>query len=175
MGDRAGQEALFRQQVRRVRHVLSRLLGDRPEVEDATQDTMARVFRSLPRYRGESTLSTWVDRIAVRVAIDYLQRRGRTPRGADDPDEIAGLEPPADDRMLREEIALRLDAALDKLDARKRIAFVLHVIEGRSMTEIAELMEVTTVATKSRVLRARQELERRSRHDSLLSGLIRKK
>ena len=170
-GERAAQRELFQREVDRVHHVLHRILGSAPEVEDAAQEAMLAVFRSLPRFRGEATLATWVDRITVRVAIAHLQRR-RTAAPLDEAAWVAAPQVPIVQQLFQHEAARRLYAALSGMEARQRVAFVLHVIEERSMDEIAAAMGATRVATKARVWRARRELARRARRDPVLAALL---
>ncbi len=174
-GDRDAQVALFRRELDRVHLVLHRLLGGGADLEDAAQDTFLAFFQSLGRYRGDAMLSTWIDRIAVRTAIAHLERRRRTRAGAGGDEAAARLvDParPAADTLADRELAARLYAALAELDPRQRVAFVLHVIEDRSMAEVAELMDASRVATKARVWRARRELARRAARDPVLASLL---
>lgn len=174
-GDREAQVTIFRRELDRVHFVLHRLLGGGADIEDAAQDTFLAFFQSLGRYRGEALLSTWIERIAVRTAIAHLERRGRTRAQASGEIVAASLVEPARhtaDQLAERQVAERLYAALARLDARQRVAFVLHVIEDRSMAEVAELMDASRVATKARVWRARRELARRAAHDPVLAGLL---
>jgi RNA polymerase sigma-70 factor (ECF subfamily) len=175
-GERAAQLALFREQVDRVHRVLYRVLGGGPDLEDVAQDAFLAVFRSLPAFRGDSLLATWIDRITVRAAIGYLERRRRspatTPASATDDDRVVDLAPRPDVRLADHQVARRLYDALARLDPRQRVAFVLHVIEERSMAEVAAVMGATRVATKTRVWRARRELERRAARDPVLAALF---
>jgi RNA polymerase sigma-70 factor (ECF subfamily) len=133
---------------------------------------MIEVFRTLTAFRGESTLATWIDRVTTRAAWAALER-GRRPRPvlAAVPEPVAG-DASAERRASAREAARRLYDVLDRLDARQRVAFVLHVIEGREMREVATLMDATLVATKTRVWRARREVERRAARDPLLAELV---
>src|SRR5262245_38006729 len=80
-GDRAAQRELFHREKRRVHGILYRVLGSNTDMEDLVQEAFIEVFRSLERFRGEALLSTWIDRITVRVAYAYLsQRRMPTTR-----------------------------------------------------------------------------------------------
>src|SRR5262245_4997750 len=74
-GDRSSQRELFLGQRKRVHFTLYRILGSNNELEDLIQETFLEIFRSLVGFRGEARLSTWIDRIAVRVAYGYLSRR----------------------------------------------------------------------------------------------------
>lgn len=171
-GDRDAQRELFQRELDHVHRILYRILGAGGDVEDAAQEAMVALFRSLPGYRGEATLATWTDRITVRTALKVIAQRRRAPVPLEDagvliaPGDDAGVE------LARLEAGQRLYAALDKLDARMRVAFVLHVIEERSTAEVAASMGATRVATKARIWRARRELEKRARRDPRLAALL---
>jgi RNA polymerase sigma-70 factor, ECF subfamily len=171
-GERAAQRELFVRERRRVHATLYRVLGSNADIEDLLQDTFIEVFRSLPSFRGDARLSTWIDRIGVRVAYAYLtNRRGRLARLESVPD-VAAEGPSAEQRMLAREAARRLYQVLDQLEAKQRIAFTLFAIDGRSLAAVAEIMSATLVATKTRVWRARRFVEKRARRDSLLAGFF---
>jgi RNA polymerase sigma-70 factor (ECF subfamily) len=171
-GDRAAQRELFQREIDRVHGILYRLLGPGADLEDAAQEAMVAVFGSLARYRGEAHLGTWVDRITVRAALRVIGRRRRAAAPLDEASEVAAPGIALDEELTRLDAGRRLYAALAKLDPRMRVAFVLHVVEERSTAEIAGLMGATRVATKTRIWRARRELERRARRDPRLAALL---
>jgi RNA polymerase sigma-70 factor (ECF subfamily) len=171
-GERAAERELFQRELDRVHRILYRILGRGADAEDATQEAMVALFRSLPRYRGDATLGTWVDRITVRTALRALARRRAAPAPLDDAGPLMAPGPGADAELVRHETGQRLYAALEKLDPRMRVAFVLHVIEERTAAEVAALMSATLVATKARIWRARRELEKRARRDPRLAVLL---
>jgi RNA polymerase sigma-70 factor (ECF subfamily) len=171
-GDRLAQQELFRTHRRRVHATLYRILGSNASMDDLIQDAFMNVFRSLRIYRGEAALSTWIDRCTVRVAYAFIsQRRTRLPVLELVP-ELPANDPSAEDRALAREAARHLYAELEKMDPKQRMAFSLHAIDGRPLAEVAELMEATLVATKTRVWRARQHLEKRARKDPTLAGFV---
>ena len=171
-GDTAAQRQLFREQRMRVHRTLYRILGSNREMEDLIQDVFIEVFRSLERFRGEAKLSTWIARITTRVAMAHIGRRKPAVQSLETVPEVPAREPSADTVAEAREAAERLYRALDRVDAVHRIAFSLHVIEGLPLREVAEVMEASLVATKSRVWRARRELERRASRDPLLAGFV---
>ncbi len=171
-GDPAAQRQLFRDQRARVHRNLYRILGSNLEMEDLIQDVFIEVFRSLERYRGEARLSTWIARITTRVAMGHIGRRKPAAQSLDSVPEVEAREPSADKVAELREAAERLYQALDRVDAVHRVAFALHVIEGLPLREVADVMEASLVATKSRVWRARRELERRASRDPLLAGFL---
>jgi RNA polymerase sigma-70 factor (ECF subfamily) len=171
-GDRSAQAELFRAEIRRVHGLLYRVLGPNGNVEDLIQETFIRVFRSLPQFRGESQLSTWIGGIALNVAYGHLRSSpAPTVRLELVPDTSSGA-PDAEQQLEARHGLRRVYQILDKMDPKLRIAFSLHVIDGRPMREVAELMSASLVATKTRVWRARRELEKRAARDPFLLSFI---
>jgi RNA polymerase sigma-70 factor (ECF subfamily) len=171
-GDRAAQTRLFRDEVRRVHGLLYRILGPAGPHEDLIQETFLRVFRSLPQFRGEAQLSTWIGGIALNVAYGYLRA---TPAPAVRLELVP--DPRADEPSVEQQVAARQGLRrfyqiLDRMDGRLRIAFSLHALDGRSLREVAELMGASIVATKARVWRARRELDKRAQRDPLLASYL---
>jgi RNA polymerase sigma-70 factor (ECF subfamily) len=172
-GDRAAQEAVFRRHAPALQRLLTRLVGHRADVEDLLQETFIQAITSFPRFRGEAAVGTWLHRIAVRVAYRHLRRRKRRQTV---PLELVGdlrqtAEARPDEIAERREHLERLRHHLDALSAKKRIAFVLHVVEDLTLKEVAALMGATRAATKSRVFWARRELLARVRRDQSLREL----
>lgn len=171
-GEVAAQRQLFRDQRARVHRTLYRILGSNQDMEDLIQDVFVEVFRSLERFRGEAKLSTWITRITTRVAMAHVARRKPAAQSLESVPEVEAREPSAEAVAQLREAAERLYRALDRVDAVHRVAFALHVIEGLPLREVADAMEASLVATKSRVWRARRELERRASRDPLLAGFL---
>jgi RNA polymerase sigma-70 factor (ECF subfamily) len=170
-GDASAQRELFERERRHVHATLFRIVGSNLDMEDLVQDAFSEVYRSLKGFRGEASLRTWIDRCTVRVAYAYFARRPRAPRLA----VVAGAEPAspsAEAQILAREATRRLYAELARLDPRLRLAFTLHVIDGRALKEVAALMESSLVATKSRVWRARRWVEDRARKDAVLADFL---
>jgi RNA polymerase sigma-70 factor (ECF subfamily) len=165
-GEAAAFRGLFRLHHERVHRIVYRLVGPSADVEDLVQTVFVEGFRSLPAFRGDALFSTWLGRIAVRVAMHAVKR----PRLATSPLETsgdaqhggAGPEQTAADR----EGLRRLDRMLAALRPKPRAAFVLHVLEGYSMDEISVMVGASVAAVKVRVHDARREIERRARKDS---------
>ena len=172
-GDTSAQRELFDRHRRHVHGTLYRILGSNEDMEDLVQEAFLEIFRSLHGFRGDASLSTWLDRIAARVAYAHIRRR--PPRAAHlelVPDMPSG-DPSVEDRAMARESAQRLYVVLDRIEARQRIAFTLHVVDGRPLREVAQIMEASLVLTKTRVWRATREVERRARREPLLAGLLR--
>lgn len=171
-GDCAAQRDFFHRERRHVHATLYRVLGSNSDIDDLVQDAFLEIFRSMPSFRGDATLSTWLDRITVRVAYAYIARkRPDTARLSLIPDLPAG-DPSAEERVLAREAARRLYAVLDGVEARQRVAYTLHVIDGRPLTEVARIMESSVVLTKVRAWRAARTVEKRARRDPLLARFL---
>lgn len=171
-GDRAAQRDLFLAQRAAVHHTLFRILGSNRELEDLVQDAFFEIFRALPSFRGDSTLTRWCQTIATRVA--YLAISRKKPPAVDlalVEDSLAGDSDTRRETQIRE-AARRLYAALDRLDPKQRIAFALATIDGLSMAEVAALTESSIVAVKTRVWRARKDLMKRAAKDEVLRSYI---
>jgi RNA polymerase sigma-70 factor, ECF subfamily len=166
-GDPEALRTLFERERSRVHGLLYRVVGSNTHMDDLLQDTFLQVFRSLPSFRGESSLRTWIDRCAVRVAYAHFARKARTP-ALECVHDVDAEAPNAEERTSMREAVRRLYTELDRLEARQRVAFTLFVIENRSLRQVAQIMESTLTAAKLRVWRARRTLEKRARKDPLL-------
>jgi len=138
------------------------ILGNREDAEDAVQETLLRALRSLPRFRGESGVRTWLQRIAINVCLEWKRRR----RNAAALDEAAGArdpQPGPDAIAIQQAMVFE---ALASLTPRQRAAVVLHVVEGLTMQEIAATLGWTPKKVENELYRARQALARwRASHE----------
>ena len=143
------------------------LLGDRDEALDLSQEVFLRVFRTIHRFRGQSSLRTWIYRIAVNQARNrhrFWRRRHRADQVSLDQhieahgDLISAGEMRPDRVLAQKELAERLQNALDHLPFDQRTAIVLREIDGLSYEEIAFSLGVAIGTVKSRLTRARQAL-----------------
>jgi RNA polymerase sigma-70 factor (ECF subfamily) len=166
-GDRAAQRSLFARERGRIHRTLYRIVGSSAHLDDLIQDAFVEVFRSLASFRGQASLATWIERCTVRVAYAHFRRKSLVPR-LESVHDIEAAAPSAELRVLQREAARRLYALLDRLEPAQRIAFTLHKLEGKPLREVALLMDASLVATKVRVWRARQVIERRASSDPLL-------
>jgi RNA polymerase sigma-70 factor (ECF subfamily) len=175
-GEPAATRELFRKHRSRVHASLFRVLGGNRDMDDLLQDAFLQVFQSLRGYRAEASLSTWIDRVAVRCAYRYLSQRGRrvqTDSMTDD--DCAGADPgdePGARRQLARDGVRRLYAVLDQLSPAARLAFTLHEIDGRSIAETSKLVGSSQTATKLRVWRARKSVLAAAEKDPILSEFI---
>lgn len=175
-GDRRALDAVLRAHVPALDRLLTRLAGPSGDVEDLLQNTLIEAVTAFPRFRGEASVQTWLCRIAVNVFRRHLRRPERRYRVALElvPDRNDPPDPtPRQDEVLEERRQLeQIYRHLGAIGAKKRIAFVLHVVDGRSIDEVAALMGASQVATKSRVFWARRELFARVRKDPRLREFL---
>ena len=156
-GDRLAARALYDLHVQRVYRVVFRLVGDPEQAEECTQDTFVKAFAQLDRFRGESSLSTWLHAIAVSMGLSALRRRKRRFQREADLEEASQLsagEPGSSEPDLKE----RLRQAIDGLPEKLRVTVVLHDIEGFTHAEIARMTGVPEGTCKTRLMGGRAKL-----------------
>jgi RNA polymerase sigma-70 factor (ECF subfamily) len=176
-GEPAATRELFRRHKQRVHASLFRVLGTNRDMDDLLQDAFLQVFQSLRGWRAEASLSTWIDRVAVRCAYRYLSQRGRRittePIADEDILEVTALtDAPGARRQLAREGVARLYAVLDELSPAARLAFTLHELDGRSLADTAALVGSSVTATKLRVWRARKRIEAAAAEDPVLCEFL---
>lgn len=154
-------DALYHRHVGRVYRLLTRLLGTTPERDDLLQQIFVKVYRGLAGFRGDASLSTFLYRITVNIAWDYLDHKRRAPVIVETELEMLVDDARAydsDRTALKAELTLAF-SALDRLKPQKRVAFVLVAVEGLSLKEAAEILGTNDQVVKQRVLSARKELK----------------
>ena len=171
-GDGRALETIARREAPRVRRLLLRLLGSRHDLDDLVQTVFLEVCRSLPRYRRESSLSTWVGGITVRVARRALRPSAWTRRRAFEEHESTAKTAGPDAELEASEQLQRLHRALAKIKVRKREAFLLWALEGLAIEEIAELTDASVSAVRSRIYHAQKELRQLAVKDPVLAELV---
>ncbi len=155
-GDRRAFERLYKAHVNRVFTLCTRMCGSRVRGEELTQDVFVRTWEKLPQFRGDSSFSTWIHRIAVNIVLTDRKNEGRArQRMKEDDDDVgegifaaAATTPLDGDRM-------DLAAAIDSLPPGARQIFVLHDVEGYTHEEIAQLCGITAGGSKAQLHRAR--------------------
>jgi RNA polymerase sigma-70 factor (ECF subfamily) len=159
-GDRGAREELYRRHVDALWKRLTRLIGPDPEREDLLQQIFLEVFQRLPQFRGEAAFSTYLHRVLTNNAYDHLKRRGRRPLPlpAEMGEAFATCDAtPEQQAQSRQRLAL-IWAALDRMKPKKRIALVLHVVEGLSHEQVSELVDASVDTVAKRIEHARKEL-----------------
>lgn len=154
-GDRLAFERLYRQHSGRVFSLCARMVADRGEAEELTQDVFVRAWEKLSLYRGESAFSTWLHRLAVNLVLNHRKslsrRRGREVA---DPELLDGHP----DRAATPGMRLDLEQAIGALPPGARQVFVMHDVEGYKHEEIADMLGVTAGGSKAQLHRARRLL-----------------
>ena len=170
----AGNKNAFNLLVMRYQHrvaaLIARFVQDPQEVEDVAQEAFIKAYRALPLFRGDSAFYTWLYRIAVNTAKNYLVSRSRRPPAQDL--EIDEVEPTETGSVLREiespegslstsELKVAIEAVLDSLPEELKTAFILREFSGLSYEDIAEVMDCPVGTVRSRIFRAREAIDRK--------------
>lgn len=159
-GDPQAFEDLYRQHAGRLYGLAFRMAGSAEVAEDLLQDVFLHVHRKLGSFRGESSLGTWLYRIAMNHCLDYLRgRQAKTGRATDSLEDDRIAEPMAPAPAVPSAISrLDLERAIGRLPQGCRAAFLLHDVEGFEHHEVASILGVSIGTSKSQVHRARTKL-----------------
>jgi RNA polymerase sigma-70 factor, ECF subfamily len=151
-GDTDAFEAIVRNHQAGVYRVALRMLGSRADAQDVTQETFVRAWRSLGRFRSNSTVSTWLYRIVTRRCLDVIAAR-RTTEHLDEDLQTSAAGP--SETAERRERLQAVTRAIAMLPAEQRAALVLREFESLSYQEVADVLGTTVPAVKGRIHRAR--------------------
>jgi len=168
-GDKRAFDLLVLKYQQRIIGLVSHLVQDSHEAQDVAQEAFIRAYRALADFRGDSAFYTWLYRIAVNTAKNYLAARGRRPPGTDvdvndeqfyeSEQALKNIDSP--ERLaLRDEIEAAVTGALAKLPAELRMALNLREFEGLSYEDIAAIMQCPVGTVRSRLFRARELLDK---------------
>lgn len=162
-GDTTAFDALFVRHIRGVRSLVVRTIGS-DAADDVTQEVFVQVFRSLGRFRGKSSLRTWIYGITMNVCREHGRRRGKQPlvSSIDDVGELC-LDEPIPDPMDRL-AATEIERALSSLPETDRAAVELHYVQGLSYSEMAEILQCSSGTIKARIHHAVVKLRRKLSH-----------
>jgi RNA polymerase sigma-70 factor (ECF subfamily) len=167
-GDKKAFDLLVLKYQHKVANLISRYVRDQAEVLDVTQEAFIKAYRALSNFRGDSAFYTWLYRIAINTAKNYLAAQARRPPGDDIEAETAEQmdlggrlkETGTPERMaLQREIAQTIQAALDELPDDLRTAIMLRELEGLTYEEIAQAMDCPIGTVRSRIFRAREAID----------------
>ena len=169
-GDLEAFDMLFSRYQGKILNLISRYVRDSEEVQDVAQEAFIKAYRALPRFRGDSAFYTWLYRIAINTAKNYLVAAKRRPLEYDldlqDPEQydmqarLKDIDTP-EGMLLSEEIRQTVNDAINQLPEDLRTAIVLREMDGMSYEEIAQTMECPIGTVRSRIFRAREAIDKR--------------
>ena len=172
-GDKQAFDKLVQKYQRKLSRLLSRFIRDHAEVEDVAQEAFIKAYRALPSFRGESAFYTWLYRIGINTAKNYLVAKGRRDPTStdfdteeaevfDDADHLRDINTP--ERMLQsKQIGQTVNSAMEALPEELRQAIVLREIKGLSYEDIATEMKCPIGTVRSRIFRAREAVAEKLR------------
>ena len=171
-GDKHAFDLLVLRYQHRILGLIGRFIRDPAEVEDVTQEAFIKAYRALPKFRGDSAFYTWLYRIAINTAKNYMVARGRRPPATDiDVEDAEFLEgnslltdigtPEANQE--KEDLQRVINEAIEDLPEDLRTAFTLREFSGLSYEEITEIMDCPVGTVRSRIFRAREALDKKIR------------
>jgi len=172
-GDKRAFDLLVSKYQRKLARLLSRFIRDSTEVEDVTQEAFIKAYRALPAFRGDSAFYTWLYRIGINTAKNYLVAMGRRAptttnidseeaEGFEDGDQLRDLNTP-EDELASKQVAETVNQTLGELPEELRTAITLREIEGLSYEDIANIMNCPIGTVRSRIFRAREAIAEKLR------------
>lgn len=169
-GDKRAFDLLVSKYQRRLSRLVSRFIKDEHEVADVVQEAFIKAYRALATFRGESAFYTWLYRIAINTAKNYLSQNGRRYSTTVENDgEILDLAESIPDyhtpeaELMNREIVHAINQAIEMLPEELRHAIILREMDGLSYDEIAQVMNCPTGTVRSRISRARDAIAKQLR------------
>ena len=167
-GDKKAFELLVTKYQRKLNRLLSRFIRDPSEVEDVAQEAFIKAYRALPSFRGDSAFYTWLYRIAVNTAKNYLvaaARRAPTSTAIDSEEaesfeeghQLRHMNTP-EAELMSKQVAATVNQTMEALPEELRVAITLREIEGMSYEDIAAAMSCPIGTVRSRIFRARETI-----------------
>lgn len=172
-GDKRAFGLLVEKYQRKLGRLLSRMIRDPAEVEDVVQEAFIKAYRALPNFRNESAFYTWLYRIGINTAKNYLVAMGRRPRAVpeievedaenfEDGNELRTIDTP-ETELMSKQVAKTVNETVASLPEELRTAITLREIDGLSYEEIATLMNCPIGTVRSRIFRARETIAEKLR------------
>lgn len=172
-GEKHAFNLLVQKYQRKLARLLSRFVRDPAEVEDVSQDAFIKAYRALPSFRGDSAFYTWLYRIGINTAKNYLVSKGRRAptitefdaeeaEGFDAGEQLRDINTP-ESVMMSKEIARTVNEAMEGLQEDLRTAIQLRELDGLSYEEIATIMNCPIGTVRSRIFRARDAISEKLR------------
>mgnify|MGYP001214976581 FL=1 len=168
-GDKRAYDLLQMKYQHKIVALIGRYVKNQ-EVLDVTQEAFLKAYRALPRFRGDSAFYTWLYRISINTAKNYLVSKARRPPDTDvDIEEgefqensvvLKDIENP-ENRMARDELETTVFQAIEDLPEELKIAVTLREFDGLSYEDIAEVMQCPVGTVRSRIFRAREAIEKK--------------
>jgi RNA polymerase sigma-70 factor (ECF subfamily) len=167
-GDKQAFNLLVEKYQRKLARLLSRFIRDPAEVEDVTQEAFIKAYRALPAFRGDSAFYTWLYRIGINTAKNYLMAMGRRAptsteveaedaEGFEEGEQLRDINTP-ESALLTNEIAETVNKTIEQLPEELRTAIQMREIEGMSYEDIAKAMDCPIGTVRSRIFRAREAI-----------------
>ncbi len=167
-GDKRAFGLLVEKYQRKLARLLSRFIRDPAEVEDVTQEAFIKAYRALPAFRGDSAFYTWLYRIGINTAKNYLMAMGRRAptsteieaeeaEGFEEGEQLRDINTP-ESVLLSKEIAETVNSTIEQLPEELRTAIQMREIEGMSYEDIAKAMDCPIGTVRSRIFRAREAI-----------------
>lgn len=167
-GDKAAYDLLVLKYQQRIVNLTSRFVRNQSDALDVTQEAFIKAYRALPKFRGDSAFYTWLYRIAVNTAKNYLASQSRRPTDSDyDVSEIEQIEgadalkeqATPENLLMKDQLQETVLKAIENLPDDLRSAIMLREVEGLSYEEIAQVMECPIGTVRSRIFRAREAID----------------
>ncbi len=167
-GDKSAYDILVLRYQHKIIQLVNRYVKDHSEAQDVAQEAFIKAYRALGSFRGDSAFYTWLYRIAINTAKNYLVSRSRRnsdyhvdvqdAEAIENAPQLQGLDTP-ERNLLSEEIVNTIQAAIENLPEEMRVAIMLREFEGMSYEEIAEAMDCPVGTVRSRIFRAREAID----------------
>ena len=168
LGDKSAFDLLVIKYQHKIVHLVNRYVKDPSEAQDVAQDTFIKAYKALGDFRGESAFYTWLYRIAINTAKNYLLSRSRRhsdyevdmqdAEQVENAPQLKDIETP-EHQLMNEQIIGVIKSAIERLPEEMRIAITLREFEGMSYEEIAEAMDCPIGTVRSRIFRAREAID----------------
>ena len=168
-GDKRAFDVLVLKYQHRIANLITRYVRDQDEVLDVTQEVFVKAYRAMNNFRGDAQFYTWLYRIAINTAKNFLVAKSRRPPATDiDVDErefseqsvVISEEGNPEDQLSGEQLKRVLQKALEDLPEELRVALMLREFDGLSYDEIAQIMDCPVGTVRSRIFRGRESIEK---------------
>lgn len=156
-GQESAQRQLYGRYVGAMFHTVLRLVANRSDAEDVTQEVFVKVFEKLESFRGESTLGAWIKRITVNTTLNFLRQANRLQTVAFEHQSPLPDEPEVDETAWAHDIR-RIHEAITELPDGCRAVFSLHLLEGFRHQDVAQLLGISESTSKTQYMRAKRIL-----------------